>query len=273
MSLTIATWNINSVRLRISNVERFLRMRKPDVLCLQETKCPDEHFPHLAFEALGYRHRLVHGMKSYNGVAILSKLPFTASTINHRCGKEDCRHIEAALDIGGDPILLDNLYIPAGGDLPDPKANVKFAHKLDFYREMAQWYSDRKPKPRVRKGLRRIAVGDLNVAPLEHDVWSHKQLLKVVSHTPVEVDLFARMMASLEWIDVPRKFVPADRKLYSWWSYRNNDWRKSDRGRRLDHILASPALAGAISSYRIDRDLRDWERASDHVPVLATFDV
>ena len=273
MSLTIATWNINSVRLRINNVERYLRMRKPDVLCLQETKSPDEHFPHMAFEALGYKHRLVQGMKSYNGVAIVSKVPFKATNIHHRCGKEDCRHIEAALDIGGDPVLLDNLYIPAGGDIPDPDQNDKFAHKLDFYREMAQWFADRKPGPRVRKGLRRIAVGDLNVAPLEHDVWSHKQLLKIVSHTPVEVDLFGRLKASLDWIDVPRRFVPSDEKLYSWWSYRNNDWRASNRGRRLDHILATPALSGALKSHHIDADTRDWEKASDHVPVLATFEV
>ena len=192
MSLTVATWNINSVRLRIGNVERFLRLRKPDVLCLQETKCPDEFFPHQPFEALGYTHRLVQGMKSYNGVAILSKVPFTDMNVHHRCGKEDCRHIEVALDVGGDPILLDNLYIPAGGDIPDPEANVKFAHKLDFYREMAGWFAERKPAARQKKGLRRIAVGDLNVAPLEHDVWSHKQLLKIVSHTPVEVELFGK---------------------------------------------------------------------------------
>src|SRR4029450_2988783 len=94
MSLTIATWNINSVRLRINNVKRYLRLRQPDILCLQETKCPDEHFPHKAFEALGYKHRLVQGMKSYNGVAIVSKVPFQAVNIHHRCGKEDCRHIE-----------------------------------------------------------------------------------------------------------------------------------------------------------------------------------
>jgi exodeoxyribonuclease-3 len=273
MSLTVATWNINSVRLRIANVERFLKKRKPDVLCLQETKCPDEFFPHDAFETLGYRHRLVQGMKSYNGVAILSKIPFTATNIHHRCGKEDCRHIEAALDTGGDPVLLDNLYIPAGGDIPDPKVNDKFAHKLDFYREMARWYTEHRPQPRARRGLRRIAVGDFNVAPLEHDVWNHKQLLRIVSHTPVEVDLFSRLMAALDWIDVPRRFVPDDEKLYSWWSYRNNDWRKSNRGRRLDHILATPALSGAIRSHHIDVDLRDWELASDHVPVLATFDV
>jgi len=273
MSLTVATWNINSVRLRLSNVERFLKLRKPDILCLQETKCPDELFPHMAFEALGYGHRLVQGMKSYNGVAILSKVPFVATAIHHRCGKEDCRHIEAALDVGGDPILLDNLYIPAGGDIPDPKQNAKFAHKLDFYREMARWYADRKPKPRARKGLRRIAVGDLNVAPLEHDVWSHKQLLTVVSHTPIEVELFAKMMEAIDWIDVPRRFVPASKKLYSWWSYRNNDWRASNRGRRLDHVLVSPALEGAIRSHKIDVDMRDWEKASDHVPVMATLEV
>ena len=103
-------------------------------------------------------HWLIQGMKFYNGVAILSKVPFTAMNVHHRGGKEDCRHIEVALDVGGDPILLDNLYIPAGGDVPDPNANVKFAHKLDFYREMAQWYVERKPRPRVRKGLRRIVL-------------------------------------------------------------------------------------------------------------------
>ncbi len=151
--------------------------------------------------------------------------------------------------------------------------NDKFAHKLDFYREMARWYADHRPKPRARKGLRRIAVGDLNVAPLEHDVWNHKQLLKIVSHTPIEVDLFGKMMAAMDWIDVPRRFVPEGEKLYSWWSYRNNDWRVSNRGRRLDHILATPALSGAIRGYHIDVDLRDWEQPSDHVPVLATFDV
>ena len=273
MSLSVATWNINSVRLRINNVKRYLRLRKPDVLCLQETKCPDEFFPHEAFERLGYSHRLVQGMKAYNGVAILSKVPFKAKNVHHRCGKQDCRHIEAALDVGGDPILLDNLYIPAGGDIPDPELNDKFAHKLDFYREMAQWFADRKPPASARRGLRRIAVGDLNVAPLEHDVWSHKQLLKIVSHTPVEVELFGHMLKSREWIDVPRVFTPANEKLYSWWSYRNNDWRASNRGRRLDHILASPALSGAIRSHRIDVGTRDWKQASDHVPVMATFEV
>ncbi len=271
MPLTIATWNINSVRLRIGNVERLLREERPDVLCLQETKCPDDQFPHAAFEAAGYPHRVVHGMKGYNGVAIVSRVPFSASAIHHRVGREDCRHVRAWLDIGGDPVALDNLYIPAGGDVPDPDANDKFAHKLDFYREIADWFVDAAPKKGARKGKRAIAVGDLNVAPLEHDVWSHKQLLDVVSHTPVEVDLFERMMKGRDWVDVPRVFTPASEKLYTWWSYRNRDWRLSDRGRRLDHVLATPALRPALSGYRVVKDARDWEKASDHVPLLATF--
>ena len=178
-------------------MERFLhRTEQPDVLCLQETKCPDDLFPHAPFEALGYTHRLIHGMKGYNGVAIVSRVPFSKVEIHHRVMREDCRHVRAWLDVGGDPIGLDNLYIPAGGDIPDPVANVKFAHKLDFYREIATWYTDGAPKKAARKGKRAITVGDLNVAPLEHDVWSHKQLLNIVSHTPVEVELFGHMLKS-----------------------------------------------------------------------------
>ena len=271
MPLTIATWNINSVRLRIDNVIRLLKQEKPDVLCLQETKCPDELFPHLPFEAAGYRHRLTHGMKGYNGVAIISRLPFAGHAVHHRVGKQDCRHIAVHLDTGNDPIELHNLYVPAGGDIPDRVQNVKFGHKLDFMAELADFFAAAAPKKGARRGKRRVAVGDLNIAPLEHDVWSHKQLLDVVSHTPVEVELFARMLQSQNWHDVPRRFVPASDKLYSWWSYRNQDWRKSDRGRRLDHILASPALAPQAVSHRILKDVRDWDKASDHVPVLASF--
>jgi exodeoxyribonuclease-3 len=274
MSLTVATWNINSVRLRIGLVQRLLQEQQPDVLCLQETKCPDGFFPHEAFEALGYRHRAILGMKGYNGLAIVSRVPFERHVAHNRCGKEDCRHLVAYVDRGdGDPIELHNLYVPAGGDTPDPAANPKFAHKLDFMRELSQWFAGERPAPRVRKGRRKIIVGDLNIAPLEHDVWSHKQLLKIVSHTPVEVELFGQLMKSQDWVDVPRQFVPAEEKLFSWWSYRNQDWRKSDRGRRLDHILASPALKPSIRGFRILKDVRDWPVGSDHVPVLAEFAV
>ena len=173
MSLSVATWNINSVRLRINNVKRYLRLRKPDVLCLQETKCPDEFFPHKAFEGLGYTHRLVQGMKSYNGVAILSKVPFTANNIHHRCGKEDCRHIEVALDTGGDPILLDNLYIPAGGDIPDPDAQRQVRAQARFLprdgpvvrRPQAAGVGAQGTAPHRRRRSQRGAAGARRVEP------------------------------------------------------------------------------------------------------------
>jgi exodeoxyribonuclease III len=271
MALTITTWNINSVRLRIDIVAKFIKANRPDVLCLQETKCPDDRFPFKRFRRLGYEHVALNGQKGYHGVAVLSRVPFEAVSVKAFCGETDSRHVAVTLgERAGlrDPITLHNFYVPAGGDEPDPAINPKFAHKLAFLDEMHDC-----AELRCTGKTRAILVGDLNVAPLEHDVWSHKQLLKIVSHTPVEVELFGRLQASLDWIDVPRRFVPEDKKLYSWWSYRNNDWRASNRGRRLDHILASPALSGAIKSHRIDVGTRDWKQASDHVPVMATFEV
>src|SRR5579872_368869 len=137
MALTLATWNINSVRLRIDLVRRFLAEVKPDLLCLQETKSPDEHFPRAAFEALGYGHMLVHGMKGYNGVAVVSRLPLSGPATRSWCAREDCRHGVVELPGG---IELHNLYIPAGGDIPDPEANPKFAHKLQFLEEVTRWF-------------------------------------------------------------------------------------------------------------------------------------
>ena len=186
MPLKITTWNINSVRLRIDLVARFLKSARPDVICLQETKCPDDAFPIKRFKRLGYEHAALNGQKGYHGVAVLSRLPFEHIDIQSFCGKIDCRHISVVLGERAklkDQITLQNFYVPAGGDEPDPDINPKFEHKLAFLDEM-----------RARSGLRpeqsqrAILVGDLNVAPLEHDVWSHKQMLKVVSHTPVECE-------------------------------------------------------------------------------------
>jgi exodeoxyribonuclease-3 len=260
MALTLATWNINSVRLRLAGVERMLDLVQPDILCLQETKTPDEFFPHDVFEALGYRHRLIHGMKSYNGIAILSRLPFTEPATVDRCGKTDCRHGLVKLEGG---VELHNLYIPAGGDIPDPEQNEKFAHKLAFLDELTGYFAASE-----RRNRSMIVVGDLNIAPLEHDVWSHKQLLDVVSHTPIEVARFARLQATAAFVDAVRHFVPPDQKLYSWWSYRAKDWDISDRGRRLDHIWTTPDLVPSLSGWEILRSVRGWDKASDHVPVV-----
>jgi exodeoxyribonuclease-3 len=258
--MRIATWNINSVRLRLPNVLKMLDRYQPDILCLQETKTPDEFFPAEALAQHGYRYIHIHGMKSYNGVAIISRLPLEALEIRHSCSKEDCRHI-AATAPGG--IEIHCAYVPAGGDIPDPVANDKFAHKLQFVDELSAWWKDR------RDGSRKmVLVGDLNIAPLENDVWSHKQLLKIVSHTPIEVEKLTAMQNSIGWVDAVRHFVPAEEKLYTWWSYRNQDWRLSNRGRRLDHIWVTPPLVERLRSYTVAQETRDWIPPSDHVPVM-----
>lgn len=266
LSVRLATWNINSVRLRAPLAARLLKENKPDILCLQETKCPNELFPTEAFAGLGYVHQAINGQKGYHGVAILSRLPFKKTSAEEFCGKGDTRHVSATLESG---LEVHNFYVPAGGDIPDPKVNDKFAHKLEFLREL----NTRFRKQRRRRSAPIVLVGDLNVAPLENDVWSHKQLLDVVSHTQVETELFAEAKDALDWIDVTREFVPPEDKIYSWWSYRARDWRASDRGRRLDHIWVSPGLKGAISKHTILKDVRDWTQPSDHVPVLATIQV
>jgi exodeoxyribonuclease-3 len=262
----VATWNINSVRLRLRLVLRFLTSHQPDVLCLQETKVVDELFPAKALQKAGYVHQAIRGQKGYHGVAILSRIPFTSTRADPFCAKGDCRHISAVLENG---IELHNFYVPAGADVPDPALNPKFAHKLDFLREMARAFEKR----RDRNTLPSVLVGDLNVAPLENDVWNHRQLLKVVSHTPVETGLLDDVRASYDWIDVTRSFVPVSEKIYSWWSYRARDWRLSDRGRRLDHIWVSPALKGHAVEHAIFKSARCWKKASDHVPVMATIAV
>ncbi len=262
MRFSVATWNINSVRLRIDLVARFLKEQKPDVLCLQETKCPDANFPSGEFKKLGYEHIALNGQKGYHGVAIVSRHRFADVDRRDFCEKGDSRHIAATLagKFGG--VEVHNYYVPAGGDEPDVKTNPKFAHKLDFVDEMRAWF-EREPKAQSRA----ILVGDLNIAPLEHDVWSHKALIDVVSHTPVEVEKFTRAQTSGQWFDALRKFVPEDQKLYTWWSYRSPDWNAADKGRRLDHVWVSPPLADSVQSMRVHRDSRGWERPSDHAPV------
>ena len=265
-SLKIATWNVNSVRHRIQLVTRFLRDEQPDVLCLQETKVMNELFPKLPFHKLGYTHQAIHGQKAYHGVAILSKTPFRETGVQDFCREGHARHIGVTLESG---VELHNFYVPAGGDIPDPKANPKFAHKLHFLEGMEKFFAARK----ARKSNPVLLMGDLNVAPQEHDVWSHKQLLKIVSHTPVETRLLGEAQAAFDWTDSTRHFIPPDQKIYSWWSYRASDWEASDRGRRLDHVWASPGLKGALTSQRILKKMRGWQKASDHVPVIVEIDV
>jgi exodeoxyribonuclease III len=205
MPLSVATWNINSVRLRMPIVERLLLENAPDILCLQETKCPDEQFPSAAFRKLGYHHIAFSGQKGYHGVAIVARRPIELVEKRRFCDIEDCRHISVRFSAGGKLLTLHNFYVPAGGDEPDPAVNWKFKHKLDFVAEMNAIRADRD------EDSGSILVGDLNIAPLEHDVWSHKQLLNVVSHTPVETESFEAMRKAGKWVDLMRHNVPASR--------------------------------------------------------------
>jgi exodeoxyribonuclease III len=143
----------------------------------------------------------------------------------------------------------------------------KFAHRLAFLDEMVDWMATERIG-----GSGAIIAGDLNIAPLETDVWNHKALLRVVSHTPVEVEKLNLVRAAGPWVDALRHFVPPEEKLYTWWSYRARDWQKSDRGRRLDHVWVSHSLKPRLDGARVLRESRGWERASDHVPVLVHFD-
>jgi len=267
--MRLMTWNINSVRLRIEMVARVAKEFAPDVICLQETKSPDEFFPLDALKEMGFEHTVFAGMKGYNGVAILSKFPVDNFKTHERCGKSDCRHITADVHVAGldTPIELHNLYIPAGGDKPDVKINEKFQHKLDFVDELTKWFPS---NSNADKPV--IAVGDFNIAPMENDVWSHKQMLKIISHTPIEVEKLTNFFESMKWVDAMRRFVPEDEKLYSWWSYRAKDWKAADRGRRLDHIWVTDPLEKHLKGLQILKDVRGWERPSDHAPVIIDFD-
>jgi exodeoxyribonuclease-3 len=262
MPFTIATWNINSVRLRAGLVARLLREEAPDILCLQECKSPVDKIPAEVFAAAGYPHMVARGQKGYNGVAILSRMPLEDAGHIDWCGRGDARHVAARLDNG---VVIHNVYVPAGGDVPDREVNDKFGHKLDFVAELRDRFHADRPE-------RAILVGDLNIAPREDDVWSHRQLLKIVSHTPVETEGLTDALEAGAWVDITRQDIP-EGQLYSWWSYRSPDWDAADKGRRLDHIWASRDIAAAGHGSRILRPVRGWEQPSDHAPVFASFDL
>lgn len=259
-SLKIATWNINSIRARTEIVEKFLIEESPDILCLQETKVRDSEFPEGLFRRLGYNHLMICGQPMHHGVAIASKRPLREDGRLDWQANGEARHVGVRLECG---IRLENVYVPAGGDIPDRDLNVKFGQKLDFIERMTRW-SETCREPTV-------LVGDLNVAPLECDVWSHKQLLNVVSHTPVEVEALTGLQQSNEWVDLGRQFVPAPERMYTWWSYRSPDWTKNDRGRRLDHMWATKDVAAQAVSHKVYKPVRAWARPSDHVPLMTEF--
>lgn len=262
MSITICTWNINSIRLRENLVARLLKEEAPDVLCLQEAKSPLEKVPLETFKELGYTWMVGRGQKGYNGVVTLSRLPIKDAGSNDWAKLGHARHVAAQLENG---LLIHNVYVPAGGDIPDREVNEKFAQKLDFINDMKNHFAEFIPK-------KSVLVGDLNIAPQENDVWNHKALLKIVSHTPIETEHLAALQNAAGWVDITRQNIP-EGKLYSWWSYRSPEWDKADKGRRLDHIWASKDIAQHGFNSRILRSARGWNQPSDHAPVFVSFDL
>lgn len=259
--MKIATWNINSLRLRMPLLKAFVDEHQPDIIALQETKVQDIEFPFADVLSLGYKYIRFSGQKSYNGVAIISKFPID-SEFCLEFYNDDRRHI--AVKIGD--LEFHNFYVPAGGDEPDENINPKFKHKMHYLDNMHDWFMKNRSNDQNI-----ILVGDLNIAPLEHDVWSSKQLKNTVSHTNIERIKLMRNITEFGFIDAPRKLVSHDEKLYSWWSYRSPDWDSSNRGRRLDHIWVTPNIAGRLTKTEHLRESRASERPSDHVPVLITF--
>ena len=260
--ITIASWNINSVRKRLALLERLAEHTSADVICLQETKANVEFFPAAEIAAVGYAHQAVSGFGGYNGVAILSKLPLGNIRRYPHCDRNDARHISAEVC----DVDVHSLYIPAGGDLACTERNPKFAHKLKFVDAVADHFAG-------NHGYRdaMVVAGDFNIAPLPADVWDHVKLSRIVTHTPIEIAALERMKRSLQFIDTLREVVHEDDPVFTWWSYRASDWQAANKGRRLDHIWVTQPLKAHIKTVEVLTDIRHWTPPSDHVPVILTL--
>ena len=248
--------------MRADLVCKLLKNEKIDVLCLQECKSPVDKFPLNVFSEIGFPYLVARGQKGYNGVAIVSKFPLLEKSAIDFAGLGHARHIAAQLEIG---VTIHNFYVPAGGDEPNRERNEKFDQKLIYLSAMKEYFCKNRPR-------NSILVGDLNIAPLPEDVWDHKKMAKIVSHTQVEIDHLDAVQRAGNWVDVTRKDIPKQ-KLYSWWSYRAKDWDASDRGRRLDHIWVSEDLENSLKSYLSCKETRDWEKPSDHVPLILELSI
>jgi exodeoxyribonuclease-3 len=253
--MKIISWNVNSVRARKDQVLQILKEEDPDILCLQETKVVDDHFPFDDFKKLNF-FSYFKGISAYNGVAILSKEKAEETSNFDFCNKKDARHLEIKVR----DIYISSIYIPAGGDEPEPKTNPKFKHKLSFLKEL-HFFLKKKQKDKV------IMCGDFNIAPYEDDVWSHKNLINVVSHTKIERDELKKIANDCGFIDTTRKFINPPSNVFTWWSYRSPNFEINNRGRRLDHIWASQPLSKNLKGAEILRYFRKNKRPSDHVPV------
>ena len=263
--MRIVSWNVNSIRIRIDLLKKLINTKSPDVICIQEVKAKEEDFPYHEIRQLGYEYIALYGMPGYNGVSILSKLPINNIKKHDWCNKTDARHISATVK----NIEIHNIYVPAGGDVPDIKTNPSFVHKLQFVDELTTWFASYKNE---YKDKNLLICGDFNIAMLEHDVWDHKKMLKIISHTPIEIEKLMNLYNSIDFRDIIREKFPEPEKIYSWWSYRNPNWQTNNKGRRLDYIWVNPDFKPKIENIEILKEFRSFERPSDHVPLLVELE-
>jgi exodeoxyribonuclease-3 len=259
MAIAIATWNVNSIRARMAHALAFLEARQPDVLLLQELKGLE--FPALEFEALGYQSVAV-GQKSYNGVAILSKLPIESVSLSLPGGDEDthARYIESIVDAEFGRVRVVCIYLPNG----NPVGTEKFLYKLQWMdrliAQMMVWKNDSIPT---------IIGGDFNVIPEDIDCDKPANWVRDALFQPETRDRY-RAMQAMGWTDAFRSLNPDLRDAFTFWDYFRQAFERN-RGIRIDHFLLSPALATRLQGCEIDKTPRAQEKPSDHTPVLVTL--
>jgi len=261
VSISIATWNVNSVRSRLAHLLSWLKDGKPDIVLLQELKCTEESFPFMEIEELGYN-VAIYGEKSYNGVAILSKFPLNdiCRGLSDNEADSQSRYIEAVVNLPKGAIRVASVYVPNGQE----STSEKFAYKLRF---LDKFFHHVKHLLAYEEVL--IIGGDYNIAPHDSDVHAPKEWEgSTLTHDEVRKAL--RRVFNLGIYDACRVLKADGDSEYSWWDYRGNSFA-SDNGLRIDHLLLSPQAADRLSEYYVKKDLRELDKASDHAPVVGVF--
>lgn len=255
--MKIATWNINGIKARIENVVHWLEEAEPDILCLQEIKSVDEQFPREPIEALGY-HVETHGQKGFNGVAILSRLPFDEVTrgLPGNDGDEQARFMEGVFSTARGALRVVSLYLPNG----NPVASGKFTYKLSWMERLERWTKDRL---KLEEPL--VLAGDYNVIPEPTDAKNPNNWLDDALFQPESRQAFRRL-SYLGMTDALRA-VTDSTGTYTFWDYQAGAWQKNN-GIRIDHLMLSPEAADRLASASVHKHTRAWEKPSDHVPVM-----
>lgn len=250
--MRIATYNVNGITSRLPVLLRWLEQSRPDIVCLQELKAPQERFPQAAIQMAGYQ-ALWHGQKSWNGVAILTR---TATAVEIRRGlagdPEDLhsRYLEASVG----PLIIGCLYLPNGNPAPGPKFEYKLRWLERFNARAAEL---------IASGAPVVLAGDYNVIPTDLDVYKPERWVDDALFRPETRAAYARLLEQ-GWTDALRQLHPGER-LYTFWDYFRNAYAR-DAGIRIDHLLISPKLTEALVAAGVDREVRGWEKTSDHAP-------